>query len=130
MQKKDERNKFNFLIFFLHSAFGIGILLLSLLLFSSLILSELISANTMTAAACFSVFLSSFTASTASAVKFGKRLITALLQGLFLFSILYLTGAVACGKVVPSAVISWIPVSCFSGSLAGAVVSSFFKSRK
>ncbi len=130
MQKKEEQNKFNFLIFFLHSVFGIGTLLISLLLFALLISSELISANSITAVACFSVFLSSLVASAISAVKFGKKLITALLQGLFFFLFIYSIGIITFGRLLPDVVTPWVPISCFSGSLFGAIISAFFKSRK
>lgn len=130
MQKKDEQNKFNLLIFILHSVFGIGTLLISLLVFALLVSSELISANSMTLLAYCSVFLSSLVASVLSAVKFGKKLITALLQGLFYFLFIYLIGAVVFGRILPDVVTPWVPVSCFSGSLLGAVLSTFFKSHK
>lgn len=130
MQKKEEQNKFNFLIFFLHSVFGIVTLLVWILLFAYLILTELISANSISTVACLSVFFSSLTASTISAVKFGKKLITALLQGLFFFLLIYLTGTIVFGRFLPNTMTPWIPVSCFSGSLFGAVISALFRSRK
>lgn len=130
MQKKEERNKFNFLIFFLHSVFGIGTLMISILLFAILISSELIPSNSMLAVACLSVFLSSMLASTVSAVKFGKKLITAMLQGLFFFLLIYSIGIIMVGRLFPDVVTPWIPVACFSGSLFGAIVSAFFKNCK
>lgn len=130
MQKKDEQNKFNFLVFVLHSLFGIGTLLILLFLFAVLISSELISANSMTLSACISVFFSSLTASIFSAVKFGKRLITALLQGLFFYLVIYLIGIIVFGRFLPDNVTLWIPISCFLGSLFGAVLSTFFRLRK
>lgn len=130
MQKKDEQNKFNFWVFLLHSLLGIGTLLILLFLFALLISSELFSANSMTVSACFSIFLSSLLSGTFSAVKFGKRLITALLQGLFFFFLICLIGLVVYGRILPDAVTPWVPVSCFSGSLLGAILSAFFKLRK
>lgn len=130
MQKKEEQNKFNFLVFVLHSLFGIGTLLILLFLFAVLISSELISANSMTLSACISVFFSSLTASIFSAVKFGKRLITALLQGLFFYLVIYLIGIIVFGRFLPDNVTLWIPISCFLGSLFGAVLSTFFRLRK
>ena len=130
MQKKDEQNKFNFLVFVLHSLFGIGTLLILLFLSAALISSELISANSMTLLAYLSVFFSSLTASIFSAVKFGKKLITALLQGLLFFLAIYLIGIIVFGRFLPDNVTPWIPVSCFLGSLLGAVLSTFFRLRK
>mgnify|MGYP003304943540 CR=1 FL=1 len=122
MQKKEEQNKFNFLIFLLHSLFGTGTLLVLLLMFALLVSSELIPANLVTSAAYFSVFLSSLVASVISAVKFGKKLAIALLQGLFYFLLIYLIGAVIFGRIFPDVVTPWVPASCFFGSLFGAVV--------
>lgn len=130
MQKKDEQSRFNFLVFILHSLLGIGTLLILLFLFALLISTELISANSMTILAYLSVFFSSLTASIFSAVKFGKRLITALLQGLFFFFAIYLIGIIVFGRFFPDNVTPWIPVSCFLGSLLGAVLSAFFRLRK
>ena len=130
MQKKEEKNKFDFLIFILHSLLGLAAMLISLLVFASLVSTELISANSMTVVACFSAFLSSLVASVLSAVKFGKKLITALLQGLFYFLFIYLIGGIIFMRLIPSVVTPWILISCFSGSLLGAIILTFFRIRK
>ena len=130
MRKKDDQKQFNLLTFLLHSSIGIAVWMFFLLISSVLIFTETLSTEMINQLVCVSVFSGSITASFLSAVKFGKKLLSALLQGFIYFILLSSLGILIYGRLLPESASLAIPISCFLGSLSGAVISAFFKINK
>lgn len=113
--------------FFIHCIIGILICFFLAFLSSILINFEKLSPEYISYISPVAVFIGAGVSGFLSPRKYGKGLVTGLLQGLLFFIILFLSGAVLFTRIVPQALSPTIPICCFSGALAGAIISSFFK---
>lgn len=133
MRKKDESaktRKASPFVFMLHCMIGILICLTFSFIFSFLISGEKIPPTSIGAISCLSASFGACVASVLSAKKFGRIIITALIQGIVYFIVLYLLGAVLFSRMAPDKISPMIPLSCFAGALSGAIFAALFKRRR
>ncbi|MBR5543659.1 MAG: TIGR04086 family membrane protein [Oscillospiraceae bacterium] len=133
MQKNDDfskKQKTSLLPFFIHSTTGISVSVLAALICSLLISTETIPAHMLAPASYVVVIAGFFVAGLLSSLKYGKPLITSLLQALFSLVVFYILGALIYGRVFPETFLWQVPVFSLCGAVAGGIFSAFFSKRK
>ena len=111
---------------------AIGLILSVVLSFIAAILisGEKLPASSVDAVSSICVFAGVVTASTFSAKKFGRVILSALLQGLIFFTALYLLGAIFFGRFVPTEISLSLFLACLIGSVFGGILAASGKKRR
>lgn len=113
--------------YMIHCVIGIAVILCLSFLFSVFISSGKVPESFMAGCAYISVFIGTAVASNLSARKFGRGVLSSLLQGFILLLIIYIIGSAVFGRLVPTEALPEIILACFCGALIGAVLSALGK---
>ncbi len=118
------------IVFLLYCA--IGLILSTILSFISalLISAEKLPADSITAVSVICIVAGVFAASLMSAKMFGRVMISALLEGLIFFALLYILGAIFFARFMPTEVPLYTFLSCLIGSVSGGIIAACGKKRR
>jgi len=117
-------------VYLLHCTIGIASTLLIAFCFSLLISTDHIPYTACDTIVFVSVLFGSFLTSLISSLKFGKPLITSLIQGISFLIVSYIIGGIIYSRFIPNTVPMSILVCAPLGSLLSAIFSAMFKHRK
>ncbi len=118
------------ILFLVYCAFGLILSIVLSFVTAMLISAETLPASAVEAVAYISAFIGAFFASFISAKKFGRAILSALLQGLIFFAALYLTGAIFFGRLMPGSASLGVFLACLFGSVFSGMLAACGKKRR